>query len=331
MFCKLKFLIDVFYKNPLLMGGLQVFLSSVFLITPLFLRISRYFFSSSVRTDTPNHHQKKDNTPTMAGLCIGAITIGATFWFDFITKYAKLLIVCYLLFASIGVCDDLYKIYTQNGIRARTKFFFQSLSALIVMLWWFFYMHPDTRCSIPFLNVYLFDWGYFFIVWGTFVIVACSNAVNLTDGLDGLATVTIIPGLSLFVFFSYMSDIYDIAFFGVSLIASLLAFLVFNWYPAKFFMGDVGSLPLGAVFGLFALLLRKELLLPLISLVSVSEVCSVILQVMWYKTYKKRLFLMAPLHHHLELSGWHEVRITIVCGLISSISSLFVLFVYLYT
>jgi phospho-N-acetylmuramoyl-pentapeptide-transferase len=159
--------------------------------------------------------------------------------------------------------------------------------------------------------------------------VACSNAVNITDGLDGLATVVALPGLLFSSFIAFSFGEYEIAFFASSLCVSLAAFLVFNWYPAQLFMGDVGSLPLGAVWAFILLMLRQELLWPLMGIISLIEIFSVVMQVFWFKRYKRRVFLMTPLHHHFELLGWHETKITICAGIISVMSCLITALLFL--
>ncbi len=331
MLFKLKLIVAFLFQYPFVSALSTAFLGSVFIATPLFLRIARCFFSTSVREYTPEHHQKKDNTPTMGGIVIGLLTCAMVWLSGYMSMHVLLLLLCYLLFACIGAYDDVCKIYAQEGISARSKFCAQVICASIVVGFWFFTFHPDTFCVIPFFNYYLFDWGYVFIPWAVFIIVACSNAVNITDGLDGLATVVVLPGLVVCSFLAFWIEQYDIAYCAVSLSVSLLSFLVFNWYPAQLFMGDVGSLPLGAVWAFITLMLRQELLWPFMGIVCVAEIVSVILQVVWFKTRGKRLFLMAPLHHHFELLEWHGTQITIFFGVISAISCLVVLCLYLCT
>lgn len=290
---------------------LSAFIMSLFL-GKIFIK-NADCFRSAVRDWTPQSHKKKNNTPTMGGifLIISAI-IPLLFFVPLSVHYFWIFLLCIISFASIGFLDDWCKIHRKKGISARTKFIFQWLSALIVASLLVFWIGLNSTVTIPLIN-YSINLGIGYIVWASFVIVACSNAVNLTDGLDGLAASILIPNL---LFFSTVTTISGIAFYqslstiGFTLAGATTGFLWYNRYPAQVFMGDVGSLSLGAAYSLLALILKLEFLIPIVGIIFLFEELSVMLQVFLFKYFKKRMFKMAPLHHHFELSGWSELSIT---------------------
>jgi len=294
----------------------------------------------------PESHQAKSTTPTMGGIVFLFSTLVASFVsIKFNNFYAMGAIGTIVLFALIGIKDDLSKIRggkNEDGLTSRTKLLLQiAVSALIAI-----YLYSGgflTELYIPFYKYPLFDMGLFAIVFWVMVFVSTSNAVNLTDGLDGLATVPSIfsiMSLSVFVYVmghAILSDylllpnikgVGEVTIVATALIGSLVGFLWYNCHPAEIFMGDSGSLSLGGFIAYMAIITKNELLLILIGFVFVMETVSVILQVGSYKTRKKRVFRMAPIHHHFELKGWAENKIIVrfwIMALISNILALITL------
>lgn len=290
----------------------------------LFIRYFREFFKSKVREYTPDSHRQKENTLTMGGLFISMAIVSTIFlWCDFLHPYVLLFLACLCCFCLLGCIDDVSKVYGVRGISARTKFRLQCLCALVVSVTLMKISFFSTNLVIPFIR-YKVTMGWWFIPWAMLIIVGSSNAVNLTDGLDGLVTNILLPNYALFALICYLSGHSLLAlYFGISmhnstelaivcaaLIGSLLGFLWYNVYPARVFMGDVGSLPLGACLGLLALMVKKECMLAFSGGIFVIETLSVIAQVISIRLFKKRLFKIAPLHHHFELTGLHESMIT---------------------
>lgn len=285
-----------------------------------------------IRSDGPESHLKtKNNIPTMGGLLtVGSVCFSVLLWADLRNIYTWIVITSMLSFATIGFFDDYYKLKLKNsrGISAGTKLFWQLLLASMISIW-VVYVNGDSTAftlSIPFLKNTAIDLGYFYIPFAVTVIVGASNAVNLTDGLDGLAigttlivmtcftVITYVVGHSIFanyLQFHYIPGVGELAVLSTALIGAGLAFLWYNAYPAKIFMGDVGSLSLGAVIGVLSVITKHELVLVMIGGLFVIEAISVILQVGSYKLRKKRIFLMAPIHHHFEKLGWSESTIVI--------------------
>lgn len=285
-----------------------------------------------VRDDGPQSHLSKSGTPTMGGiLMLIAIAVSCLLWGDWTQASLCIVMFVTLAFGLIGWIDDYKKIVLKNsrGLPARWKYFWQSLTALIVMI--FLYHHAtlpvQTQLTIPFLKQSAFALGPMFVVLGYFVIVGSSNAVNLTDGLDGLAIMPIVMVAGALGIFTYAASntIYahylgipfvpnteELAIFCASVVGAGLGFLWFNTYPAEVFMGDVGSLALGAALGCIAVIIRQEVVLFIMGGLFVLETLSVILQVSYFKyTHGQRLFRMAPLHHHFELKGWSEPKIIV--------------------
>ena len=290
-----------------------------------------------IRNDGPQIHIKeKKNTPTMGGLFIVLGTLIASILFsDIKNNYILIAIFVMISFASIGFIDDYFKVVKKNskGFRGSIKLVIQFFIVFLVM----FFLQMTNRIyfngvvEVPFFNVN-FDLGHFYIFFATFIIVGAANAVNLTDGLDGLVSMPAIITLFCFSCVIYITSHPNISndlgilnikntaqliMFCSALIGSILAFLKFNLKPAKIFMGDVGSLSIGASLGVLAIILKKELLFGIIGFLFIIEAMSVILQVGSYKIYKKRIFLMAPIHHHFEKLGWAETKIVRVFWLLS--------------
>jgi len=297
----------------------------------LIRRLSARQVGQVVRTDGPHSHLAKAGTPTMGGtLILIAILVSALLWCDLSNRYVWLVLFVMLGFGLIGWIDDERKIKFKNsrGMSPRWKFLLQSLIGLSAAV--YLYMTAttpiETQLFIPFFKNVSFALGWFYIVLAYFVIVGTSNAVNLTDGLDGLAIMpTVMIGCALGVFayvtgniefanylmIPHISQVGELAIICGAIAGAGLGFLWFNTYPAQVFMGDVGALGLGAAIGLIAVIVRQELVLCLMGGVLVVETISVILQVASYKLTGKRIFRMAPLHHHFELKGWPEPRVIV--------------------
>ena len=287
-------------------------------------------FYQSIRSDGPKSHlDDKNTTPTMGGIIIiSSVVISTILWSDLSNNYILILLFGILGFGSIGFYDDYKKLIKKNsdGIKGRFKLFLQIIFASIMTLFLYFFMDTGSIESVfPFLKENSFYLGILFIPWSIFILVGSSNAVNLTDGLDGLAILPCILIASAFVIFSYVHGNINIssyllipyiegagetAIFAASLVGAGLGFLWFNSYPAEIFMGDCGSLSLGSSLGLLAIILKQELAFAIMSGIFVAEAMSVIIQVASFKLRKgKRIFKMAPLHHHYELSGLSEPNI----------------------
>ncbi len=284
-----------------------------------------------VRDDGPKTHYGKTGTPTMGGiLMILSIVFSTLLWGDLSNRYLWLLLFLFLGFGVIGFLDDYLKLSLKNtkGLPARYKYLFQSILGLVAAIYLFFSakVPTDTALLFPFFkNIYL-PLGGFFILLTYFVIVGSSNAVNLTDGLDGLAIVPVVmiaSALSIFAYLSgntffakylgipYVQGAGELVIFCGSIAGSGLGFLWFNAYPAQIFMGDVGALALGAVLGVMAVIVRQEIVFFLMSGIFVVETLSVIFQVLSFKYTGKRIFKMAPIHHHFELLGWPEPKVIV--------------------
>jgi phospho-N-acetylmuramoyl-pentapeptide-transferase len=291
-----------------------------------------------VRDDGPQSHLNKSGTPTMGGLMIlSSISFSTLLWADMSNRYVLISLGVLLSFGLIGFVDDYRKVVRKDpkGLIARWKYLWQSAIALTVAIFLYFTaMSPDeTKLVIPFFKDFTPELGLFFIVLAYFTIVGSSNAVNLTDGLDGLAilpTVMVAAALALIAYLSghiefanylhipYIAGLEELVIFCTILVGAGLGFLWFNTYPAQVFMGDVGSLSLGATLGVIAVLVREEILLIIMGGVFVIETLSVILQVGSYKLRGgRRIFLMAPIHHHFELKGWPEPRVIVRFWIVS--------------
>jgi phospho-N-acetylmuramoyl-pentapeptide-transferase len=305
-----------------------------------FLAISQRFFRSKARECTPESHRAKDSMPTMGGVFILAIVlINTLLWCDLANVQVWIFLFCIIGFGMLGFWDDWNKIHTQKGISSGTKFKLQLLIASLVSFGLIFFTSFSTELVFPFFKHCMPDLGWFFVPWAVFIIVGCSNAVNLTDGLDGLAIGSLLPNFATFALICYLGGHYglahylhipfagtaEIAIMGAILIGSSLGFLWYNTYPAQIFMGDVGSLALGAGLALMAIMAKQELLLALSGGLFVLETVSVMLQVLSVRHFGRRMFKMAPIHHHFELMGWPESRITTRFGIISLVLCLLTL------
>ena len=278
--------------------------------------LRRLKFGQSIREEGPQSHMKKAGTPTMGGLIfllsIIATTVVCGLLLDVFTTHTVVLLLVFIGFGIIGFLDDGIKvIFKRNlGLTSLQKLIGQIVIAiaafLLLRLGTF-----DTAITIPFTEWQL-DLGMLYVAFLIFWLVGFSNAVNLTDGLDGLVAGTASIAFAAFGVLALFNDQADIALFAFAVTGALLGFLIFNANPAKVFMGDTGSLALGGALAMISVLIKQELLLLLIGLVFVIETLSVILQVGSFKLRKKRIFKMSPIHHHFELSGWSEWKVVLV-------------------
>ncbi|OED40676.1 phospho-N-acetylmuramoyl-pentapeptide-transferase [Chromatiales bacterium (ex Bugula neritina AB1)] len=302
------------------------------LFGPVMIRkLAAASIGQSVRSDGPSTHLSKAGTPTMGGaMILVAVAISVLLWSDLTVRHVWVVLFVMISFGTIGWVDDYRKLMQKNsaGLSASAKYFWQSVSALAAAFFIFYTARSAAEVSllVPFVKDVSIFLGGFFIPLAYFVIVGTSNAVNLTDGLDGLAimpSVMVAAGLGIFayvtghaVFSDYLGipgipGVGELTVFCSSLVGAGLGFLWFNTYPAQVFMGDVGSLAIGAVIGVTAVLVRQELVLFIMGGVFVMETISVVLQVASFKLTGKRVFRMAPIHHHFELKGWPEPRVIV--------------------
>ena len=286
-------------------------------------------FGQSIRECGPASHMKKSGTPTMGGLMMLAALVLALFWGRF-TPHVLIALVLTLGHALIGFLDDYIKVVMKRnlGLTAKQKFLLQFLLAGAYV--YFAETHlQNTTLWVPLLNV-TFDFGWAYYALAFILLVGTTNAVNLTDGLDGLVSFVSIPVTLAFAFIAYMQGMLDVSGFALGLTGACLGFLLFNRHPAQVFMGDTGSLALGGGIAALALLTNTELLLVIIGGVYVAEAMSVIIQVTYFRlTGGKRIFRMSPLHHHYELGGWNEVKVVRVFTLVSLLLSALGLWLWL--
>ncbi len=304
-------------------------LGTCLIIGPVLIpALRRLKFGQSVRSDGPQSHLQKQGTPTMGGVMFFFSMILGTVFLAGNSSVAWFMLICALGFGFIGFIDDYIKIVKKRslGLTAKQKLLAQLVFSIALALA-ADYIGISTAVTIPLLgwNVEL-SVGYAFFV--VFLLVGTTNAVNLTDGLDGLASgVTLIVALG-YVLIGYMSGNVSVMVFAAVLMGSCLGFLVFNHHPAKVFMGDTGSLALGGAVAALAIVTKTELLLPLIGIIYVAETMSDIIQVSVYKKKKVRVFKMAPLHHHFELCGWSEWKVVRVFWAVTAAAVLLTLLCY---
>lgn len=298
-------------------------------------------FGQVIRDDGPETHIKKSGTPTMGGLYImGCVFVALIFSGNFVSAPFLITLGVTLSLFLLGFLDDYYKVLKGNtdGVSARAKLIWQFLTGAVATYVMIRYNVVTTEFYVPFLKDPLFNMGYFYVFFGALVIVASSNAVNLTDGLDGLAIGPIITsaaslGLLAYVaghkeiagylLIPYVENIGELLIWASAIIGAGVGFLWYNSYPAQIFMGDVGSLSLGGTLGTIAVLTKNEVLFVLIGGIFVVEALSVILQVASYKLRKKRIFKMAPIHHHFELLGWPEPKVIVRFWIVSVLLAIF--------
>ncbi len=314
-----------------ILGALTALVIALVVGPFLIAHLSKYQIGQTVRNDGPQSHLVKTGTPTMGGLLILiAVTFSTLCWGDLSSVYLWITLLVTLAFGVIGWVDDYRKVVRKDarGLAAKWKYFWQSLVGLAAALYLYQYASTpaETQLIIPFVKSWNVELGAMFVVLTYFVIVGSSNGVNLTDGLDGLAilpTVMVAGALAIFSYVAgnvrfaeylgvpYVAGTGELCIFLGAIVGSGLGFLWFNTYPAQVFMGDIGALALGAALGIVAVLVRQELVLLIMGGVFVMETVSVILQVASYKLTGKRIFHMAPLHHHFELKGWPEPRVIV--------------------
>ena len=294
--------------------------------------LQRLKFGQSVRDDGPERHLKKQGTPTMGGVMFFFSLILGTIFLAGDVHMTYFLLVCALGFGLIGFIDDYIKIVKKRslGLTAKQKIIGQLALSVLIGFVAVHMLQVSTEVIIPVLG-WSVDFGILYIPFLIFLLVGTTNAVNLTDGLDGLASgVTLIVALG-YTLIGVLQGQTAVVVFGAALVGSCMGFLVFNHHPAKIFMGDTGSLLLGGAVAGLAIMTKTELLLPLIGIVYVSEVVSDIIQVGVYKWKKVRVFKMAPLHHHFELCGWSETKVVRVFWAVSAVAVLLTLLCYALT
>lgn len=312
--------------------GVMTALGIALLIGPVMIRhLSFKQIGQVVRQDGPESHFSKSGTPTMGGsLILVAIAVSTLLWADLSNRYVWVVLIVTLAFGVIGFVDDYIKLVRQDprGLLSRYKYFWQSVfgAGAAVFLYYTASVPAETQLIVPFFKEIIISLGGWYMLLTYLVVVGSSNAVNLTDGLDGLAimpTVMVAAALGLFSYVGghfefanylqipFIPNAGELTVFCAAIVGAGLGFLWFNTYPAQVFMGDVGALALGAALGIVAVLARQELVLLIMGGVFVIETLSVMIQVASYKLRGKRVFLMAPIHHHYELKGWPEPRIIV--------------------
>ncbi|SVB43396.1 uncharacterized protein METZ01_LOCUS196250 [marine metagenome] len=313
-----------------ILSALTALLVSFVLGPKLIQKLSFNDIGESIRQEGPESHSVKEGTPTMGGLLIlFSITISSLIWGDLSSRFIVNILLVIVSFGLIGFIDDYMKLNgNSDGMRPAVKLIAQLVVAFVSVFFLFSsILSPvETELVIPYTNNLTLQMGWLFVPFSIFVIVGSSNAVNLTDGLDGLAimpTVMIATALGIFAYVAgninmsdylgvpYIRDAGEVFIICAAIAGSGLGFLWFNTYPAQVFMGDVGALSLGAALGLIAVIVRQELVLAVMGGVFILETVSVVLQVGSYKLTGKRMFNMAPIHHHFELKGWAEPKVIV--------------------
>lgn len=330
----------VHYVSFRVLAGLLTTLLGSFIFGGKFIGVAKVYFSSRTRERLPERHRQKGELPTMGGIFIlSMVTINTLMWCNLFNPLVWLMLGIMIGFGAIGAWDDWVKITTHRGISAKAKFGSQLIVAMGIVALWLWLTGVSHSITFPFLKDVQPDIGWLFFGWALFIIIGTSNAVNLTDGLDGLAIGSLVPNFITFSILCYLAGNIALAYYlhipfagtaelaviGSILVGASIGFLWYNAYPAQIFMGDVGSLSLGAGLAFMALACKQELLLALAGGVFVAETISVILQVGSFRLRGKRLFRMAPMHHHFELIGWQEAKITVRFGIISLILCLLAL------
>lgn len=293
-------------------------------------RLRRLKANQSIREDGPSTHQAKVGTPTMGGIImILAVVVAVLLWQDIHDLYTWVVLLSMVGFGALGFADDALKIFRKDskGLQASVKFLGQIILSFIIVLVLFLNQHNDTTMLyLPFIKNPVLDMSVFFIPFGMLVLVSASNAVNLTDGLDGLATGLVLMVVICFGVITYAAGREDwsgylnipfiasggeLSVFCLAMAGACVGFLWYNTHPAEIMMGDTGSLALGGTIGTVSLIIKKEILLVIVGAVFALEALSVIMQVLYFKKTGKRIFKMAPLHHHFELSGWKESKVVV--------------------
>lgn len=297
-------------------------------------------FGQSIREDGPQSHLKKAGTPTLGGVFIvGSVLLAVLLNGNFLSLPFVISLLVMLSYFLLGWLDDYLKIIKKNsdGVSAKGKLLWQFSTAILASSAMISFDVIDTQLYVPFLKGPLFDMGWFYVVFASVVIVGSSNAVNLTDGLDGLVTGPILTSaatlgilayvaghveISNYLYIPYIENVGELVVLSAAVVGASVGFLWYNSYPAQIFMGDVGSLSLGGLLGSLAVLTKNEILFVVIGGIFVMEALSVILQVGSYKLRKKRIFKMAPIHHHFELKGWPEPKVIVRFWIVSAVLSI---------
>jgi len=325
-------------------GGLITAMAIYLIFGKLFIAKLRSLQATQfVRDDGPEHHQVKTGTPTMGGLLmIISIALSTLLWGNLHSTPVLGVLVLTVAYAGIGLADDLMKVRSKsnNGLSGRMKLLLQAIIAGGFAIWLWGGMHIDTSLTVPFFKTFRPELGPWYILFAILVIVGASNAVNLTDGLDGLAAMPCIVAFGTYAFLAYiagniqladylqlpyMAGTGELSVFCGTVVGAGIGFLWFNTYPAEVFMGDVGSLSLGGALGLLALFTKHELLLVIVGGIFVLEALSVITQVISFQLTGKRIFRMAPIHHHFELKGWAEPKVIVRFWIVSFILAMIAL------
>ena len=314
-----------------ILGALTA-LAICFVVGPLMIKHLRVRqIGEKVRDYGPETHLLKAGTPTMGGaLIIIAVAISTLLWANLTNHYVWLVVGTMLAFGAIGFVDDYRKVVHKNsdGLIARWKYFWLSVAAISVAAFLYFTANSEgqTQLVVPFFKDVMPQLGLFFIIWTYFVIVGSSNAVNLTDGLDGLAIMPTVMvaaafgiiayltgnvNFSSYLFIPHIPQASEVLVVCMAIVGAGLGFLWFNTYPAEIFMGDTGSLSLGAILAVIAIIVHQEILLILMGGIFVAETLSVIIQIGYFKRTQERFFLMAPIHHHFEKKGLKEPKIIV--------------------
>ncbi len=315
--------ITIFIK--LLLALLLSFLLSIF-FTKKIIKISKEKNKAQIEREYLQNHIKKKGTPTMGGI---AIVLGSLLSFlivnfnEKITYGVMAIILGYLGFFLIGFIDDYLKlkIKSYDGLKASIRILLEIVVSIYVIVILKEGNYFVDRLYIP-ISKSFFNISFFFLPFLLLVIIGTSNSINLSDGLDGLASGLVMIALTPFILLSLIKGDYQLALFLISIVGAILGFLIYNFHPAKIFMGDCGSLALGSILGISSIILDNEIILVIAGILFVLETFSVIIQVLYYKLTHKRIFLMAPLHHHFEKKGWEESRVVMMFYLIGSFASL---------
>lgn len=311
-------------KTPILIAFIAAFVINLILMPIIIPMLKALKFGQTIREIGPSWHSKKGGTPTMGGVGFLFVTVIISLVMCK-SPHVKMGIVFAALYGIIGFIDDFIKVVLKRnmGLNEIQKLVLQIVVTVTFLVISINKEYIDTYIWIPFANI-TFDFSWFYVIFISVFMIGFTNAVNLTDGLDGLAaTVTSIVCL----FFVFAASVIampgeynkEVAIFASALLGSLIAFLAFNKYPARVFMGDTGSLFLGGAVSIFAILLKIELILVVVGIIYVIEAFSVILQVAWYKKTKKRIFKMAPIHHHFEMSGYKETKIVMMFSAVTAV------------
>jgi phospho-N-acetylmuramoyl-pentapeptide-transferase len=313
-----------------------------FVLGPWMIRkLQSLRIGQTIREDGPNSHFSKEGTPTMGGLLIIFSAVISTFlWSNLTVNYVWMIMMVTVGFGLIGFMDDYRKLARKNskGVSGKVRLMLEVIIALFVSIVLYYKAGFSSNITIPFFKTVLPDLGWGYVLLSTFIIVGAANAVNLTDGLDGLAigpAITCFMTYLLFAYFAgnikisgylqipYVAGTGELAIFCGAMVGAGIGFLWYNAYPAQVFMGDTGSLSLGAALGTLAVMTKQELLLAIVGGIFVLETFSVIFQVGWFKISNgKRMFRMAPIHHHFELKGWAEPKIIVRFWIISILLAL---------